>query len=506
MPMKKFSRIEICLVLLALACLVPTTVYAGDAATFKSLYKASTALMWGVAAIAAIGAGALVYFSAGAASPAVAGAGTWVGGLMGYSGVAATNAGLALLGGGSLATGGFGILGGAALLTAALSFGSGIATDSVIERMDVESKYSYSEFSKHSKNMLTLPIPVNKSGPHSYKLALQALKKAKHDESSSSDFNQNVIQEAINTLRSVNDTNATEEEIARKQSLLALLQFLRNNYREAKVSALDAIAHTEAPKAPGKIERFMNGLKMKAIEGGLPVSDLKAVKAQNPVPAYIYGVSLLYDENINEEESISFFLNSINAEPDNPLSPYLFAIYLDRAMYRLNDGSFSIRSLEKVANVAMGLEYDERKCVIQLGLLNRYFIRLWAESETIMALTTTENRSIHRSPSTLRSAKASLVRYKQLVHFLSPTLDAQSKILKSHLNARPGVIKKMWSSGVEDWELKWNSDIEEKMKRLKSYMDNIDTLNQRINELEEFQLKLANEMLPTKILAASDLS
>lgn len=489
--MRKLLSIQVGLTLIALACLIPATAYAGDAATFKSLYKESTALMWSVAAIAAIGAGALIYFTAGTASPAVAGVGTWIGSLMGYSGVAATNAGLAFLGGGSLAAGGFGMLGGVTLLTVALSFGSGIAIDYTVGEAVAESKYSYSDFSKQSTGMLTLPIPVNTSGPRSYMLALQALKKAKHDELSSSEFNQNVIQEAINTIHSVNDQNPTNAEIARKQSLLALLQFLRNDYVGAKASSHSAFTHAGIKKEPGKFSAVLSWLANKAKENGLLPSGTKEEEKHGVVPAFLYGVSSLYDEKINAEASIEFFRYSINAEPDNPLTPYLFAIYLDRAMYRLNDSSFSVDDLEKISEVAKELEYDERKCVIQIGLLNRYFIRLWTEKETIAALTMSDNTSINRSPTTLSTAKASLVTYKKLVELLSQTLDAQSKILKQRLNAKPGRIRGMLGSGVKDWELKWNSDIEEKKKLLQQYAGAIEALNQKIKKLEEYQSKLA---------------
>ena len=67
--------------------------------------------------IAAAGAGAAVVLGAGAflvAAPLIAGA---IGGIAGLSGAAATNFGLALLGGGSLAAGGFGMAGGMAIVT-----------------------------------------------------------------------------------------------------------------------------------------------------------------------------------------------------------------------------------------------------------------------------------------------------------------------------------------------------------------------------------------------------
>lgn len=95
---------------------LPAISIAADQSTFESFYKGSAVIYWTFGALLAIAGGAFIFFTGGAASPIVAGMGTWVGSMMGYSGIAATNAGLALLGGGSLASGGFGMLGGAALL------------------------------------------------------------------------------------------------------------------------------------------------------------------------------------------------------------------------------------------------------------------------------------------------------------------------------------------------------------------------------------------------------
>ncbi|MCY4005836.1 MAG: hypothetical protein OXE84_03270, partial [Rhodobacteraceae bacterium] len=57
--------------------------------------------------------------------------GTWGGGLMGYSGIVATNAGLALLGGRAIAAGGFGVAGGATVLAATLTSISNLVLDQV---------------------------------------------------------------------------------------------------------------------------------------------------------------------------------------------------------------------------------------------------------------------------------------------------------------------------------------------------------------------------------------
>ena len=69
------------------------------------------------------------------------------------------------------------------------------------------------------------------------------------------------------------------------------------------------------------------------------------------------------------------FSYSIRSEPDNPITPLLFAIFLDRATYRFNDGYLSSKSRFDIYDVSRSVPYDERQAIIQLGLLTRNFVR-----------------------------------------------------------------------------------------------------------------------------------
>src|SRR5690606_26404184 len=90
----------------------------------KKLSKASNWKKYALLAGAGLGLGAL---TGGLAAPAIAGVyGTLV---LGYSGAVATTAGLAALGGGSIAAGGLGMAGGAALITGfSGAAGAGVVT------------------------------------------------------------------------------------------------------------------------------------------------------------------------------------------------------------------------------------------------------------------------------------------------------------------------------------------------------------------------------------------
>lgn len=85
---------------------------------------------------------------------------------MGYSGIAATNAGLALLGGGSIASGGTGIVGGAALLTAALTFGTDIVISYGTDKVLAE--YNYSKFIEYKFDLKHLSHPTPRRLPMSH--------------------------------------------------------------------------------------------------------------------------------------------------------------------------------------------------------------------------------------------------------------------------------------------------------------------------------------------------
>ena len=211
--------------------LFPDMAYATtEHATFESFFRETSSIGWLGAALFAIAVGTIV-LTGGTASPIVVGIGSWVGGLMGLSGVAATNAGLALLGGGAIASGGFGMIGGAAFITAALSFSTDIVVDYTVGK--AFSEYSYSRLEDKSKNLLTLPVPVNKSGSDSYEDSIDQLDKINSDEPLSSNSNQGIIKKAISIL-TAESSNLDDDELLKNETLLSLLYFTSNKYIKAR--------------------------------------------------------------------------------------------------------------------------------------------------------------------------------------------------------------------------------------------------------------------------------
>ncbi len=307
-------------------------------ASFESIYRASSCASWAVAAVFAIGAGAFVIFTGGLGSGSVAVVGTWVGGLMGYSGAAATSAGLAFLGGGSIAAGGFGMAGGAAILTAALTFSTELVFDYTFNR--AVSGYDYRSLADSSRNLPTLPLPINETGPEAYQSGLTVLE----------DIDRNRLQDILNTLgcktsistcpesplpteiedsrqkkilqamEAVNETSqpTRQEDRARVQTLLSLLQFVSNDYQQAKSHAFRAM--------------------FEHIEAGLEKTD-------RTLPEFITATATLYDEDVSHSDSLYWLNRSILLEPDNPLIPLMFSIYLDRLVHISDRSSWNDRVL-----------------------------------------------------------------------------------------------------------------------------------------------------------------
>lgn len=108
----------------------------------------------------------------------------------------------------------------------------------------------------------------------------------------------------------------------------------------------------------------------------------------------------------------------------------LFTVYLDRMMYRMNDGYLSARALDQVATIAAGLPLDDRKTAVQIGLASRYFIRLKVEQQKVMTLAQSRNATIRDSPGTLRTVEAALSEYSTLLPATKAAVDKMGRILR----------------------------------------------------------------------------
>ena len=374
------------LLFLILICLYPDLTHAlftGEYATFESLYKESSSVNWLIVGTIAVIAGAALFATGGTASPVVMGIGYWIGGLKGLSGAAAANWGLALLGGGSVASGGFGILGGTALLSASLTFGTELVFDYTLSKAVIE--YQYNNLLEHSEKMPTLPPPVNSSGSDAYGDAIEILQGIDKKLPMSANSNQRLVAQAISRIETDEESLSENEKIKHK-SLLSLLYFMSNGYKEAKDHAQTAIEYAR----DSKIKRTL--------------------------PAFIYATSSLYEPEFDFSHiTHDYFRYSILAEPDNPLIPLLFSIYLDRMLLRFHDDLLDETALHQIFTIMESPELEELRMQNYTILLSRYFMRLKLEQQTITALAGTQNNTIKNSPKTLQVVNDSLKNYKDLL-------------------------------------------------------------------------------------------
>ncbi len=401
-------------------------------ASFKSVYLADNSISWVSALALAFAAGAFVFFTGGMATGLVAALGTWVGGLMGYSGIVATNAGLALLGGGAIAAGGFGMAGGAAVLAAALTFGTDLVFDQAVSR--ATATYSYRSLTQDSQHLMTLPLPKNEDGPDAYQSGLKVLKGL--DETGFTqlvekfkcwknggdcpeapllsdivDQRNQIISQAIRTVDESLPPNGYGDR-ARVQTLQSLLHFVSNDYRKAKQHAIEAINMHE--------------------HAGLEKTD-------RSLPLFILSVAILYDEAADHAESLKLLGEAVHNEPDHPLIPLMYSIYLDRLFLRFDNTPMDEKdlheSLREVFRQMVLLNREEMSNKVsaasQIALLSRYLIRLKLEQQKIMALVLDDEVVRIESTADVFELDRALRIYKIFLDDGKPVLEAINKAIVS---------------------------------------------------------------------------
>ena len=384
---------------------------ASEYATFASFYRESLNISpWSVLFVAALTiGGAIAILSAGvttggAGAPVAAIAvGTWIGKLLGFSGAVATNVGLALLGGGSIASGGLGMAGGAMLISTSLNFSTAVVLDYAVPRMI--SEYNYKKLEDLSKNMPTIPLPVNNDGSSSYRAALDALRSANSQEPYFTDENRAIIERSIKMIEGGAIAGAdTPEGVAREKTLLSLLYFVSNdNYVEnASRYAEDAIWNAR-------------------------ISDV-----DHTLPAFILAASSAYDETFDfysmTEENFRY---SILREPDNPLIPLLFSIYLDRISLRFEDDYLSETALDAIYEIMKEPALRHFRLVHYQIVMKRYFVQLKLNQQKISSLCGATNRTILDSPFTLSIVEEALLTYRELLESASDVVSALNQLDES---------------------------------------------------------------------------
>ncbi|HAT51126.1 MAG TPA: hypothetical protein DCS88_12440 [Alphaproteobacteria bacterium] len=405
--------------------------WAGEPGTFDYFYSEPSTIGWIIAGIFAIIAAATIFLTGGVASPIVVSTGTFIGNTAGLSGIAATNYGLALLGGGAIASGGFGMIGGVALLTTTLGFSTDVVFDFAISK--ASSAYSYYKLVEESKNLLTLPPPLRSTGSDRYEKAFLKIKEFRKEDPVNSNFNQSILKEAIN-LSSLDGLEDKDELQIRV--LLSYLNFATNEYKEA------------------------------AIQSDLSIRLARKLEEIRTLPAFLFAVSSLYEESpdfklLNE----NYFKYALMAEPNNDLIPLLFSIYLSHVELRFKGSTSSY--FTQVAEVATEEKINKYFDQVFSIILINYFKSLKIEQQRISSLCLTDNLTIKDSKDTLSAVKKSLSEYNSLLS------DGQSVLIKfSSVN------------GNEDEKIRQINDFKQ---LLDMYTGDSARLNSLILSLKEYQ-------------------
>ncbi len=401
------SSISRALALALLGCfLAASAASAAEYATFDAFYEEGGLLGWTsviLAGVVALGVAAFIFFTGGTGGPVVAAIGSWIGGTMGLSGAATTNAGLALLGGGSLAAGGLGMAGGAAVLTGVLTFSGELVISVSTEYLwnSIHQKYDYEKLQEESAQLVTLPLPVNTSGSDAYGQAMEILGEIDEKQPIQSSDNQRVIARAISELRFGLEFTEDAEYRVKDRAMVALLYFLHNDYREAQKWARQAITLAQS-------------------------EDMAYT-----LPQFIYAASLLVTRPDNFNESVWDLRQAVLGESDNSYFPgdqpnklilVMFATYLDRMVLLYAQGELPDDAFAYVAGIVEADSLSKLRPQNLTLLLFREIGLMKIYRQKILAILATDNARIRKSPDTARYLETALRRYATLFEEAASTL------------------------------------------------------------------------------------
>jgi hypothetical protein len=206
----------------------------------------------------------------------------------------------------------------------------------------------------------------------------------------------------INTALAVmwaNRKSTQKAELEREAAMMSLLYFLNNDYAKAQASALRSYK--------------------------LAIKN----KSSPTLPAFIYATSLLYVDRPNLDESFDKFQYAVIAEPTNAMTPVLFAAYLDRLSFRLNDRGAGVDQIARLSRFTESLPNDPRMLAIQQTLLSHTLMQLKLAQQKVLSLTRTQNDSVRVRPSTLIEIRTSALDYNQLLNTANALATRQTALL-----------------------------------------------------------------------------
>ncbi len=379
-------------------CLVVRTwqavpVLGDDHGTFDTFYQKNIGVWgWiGIGAAVVIGVVVAIY-TLGSGVPAwCAAVGTWIGGTLGLSGAAATSAGLALLGGGSLAVGGWGMAGGVAVLVAAATFSGEVIVGYSIEK--AINAYSDRQFAKDCRLMLHLPMPVNTKGGNAYQAAQHDIEgKIKTDKPISEGDNQQVIRDAIEKLIAATSEETNPMRKMKDETMLALLYWVTGKPDKASERATSAIQIADKWNEEKWLHNFA---------------------ATPTIAKFIRAVNQL--ERGETDSTFADFEYAILQEPGNKLIPLLFGIYLDRLMELYHYDQVGVDHLRRVAIIANDPTIERHSPTIAVMLMGRLSVEIKRCQQDIFVVTQSIDDAVKNNERVNEKLQSTLDRYKELI-------------------------------------------------------------------------------------------
>jgi hypothetical protein len=404
--------------LLALVLALPTRATAGEVATFDSFYAKDRTAAWVVGGLLGVASVAAVVYTGGGATPVVA---TWAGNMMGLSGAAATNAGLAMFGGGSIASGGLGMLGGTVVL------GTGVAGAEFVVGDKIDGALASAEYKRYvenSRRLMNFPMPRNDSGSDNFDAAVEILDKADPNRPAADDRNKRFVWRAIDLLNE-SERDADLEERVRKQTLISILWFSLNEPANSAKHAEEALR-----------------LAHKA-------------EVRDTMPALLVALGELCKDEPDYRRSLSLFERAISRENGSRFQPLAYMIYADRLMTTVAGRPRAAEMLEKLYRVQGGVEYRQERSLMHVALVNHHAWELERQKNRVVALTDGDMLG-DVDPELLLSAVSNAVEQHRLI---AREYDEIVRVRLARIRKETreeSVFEKLWEKGRKnDWEARW---------------------------------------------------
>jgi hypothetical protein len=351
-------------------------------ASFDAVYGSGGQTSWLLMGLVAVGAGLIIYFTAGTGTAAVGTLGSWIGSAAGLSGAAAKSYGLALLGGGAVAAGGLGVKGGVAVLTAALTFGQEAVVPYTFGI--IRERYDRAAFEERVREAPRFPLPRSGTGPESYKAIMRHLESFYRPDLQHSDpRNVEVVEFAMRRLKERHwKETISDVDTARVAVLSALLLFHQGEDRLARIQAETAMLLVARGNKEIAKSRDVPDVAT-TIDPAIWAQAAKGAGGYGLATA-IWATAALSEANVDVKQALTAMDAVFGMEPKSGLAPLAAAIFMDRLIARQD--IMTIAHLDALRLSARSRLTDEKaRSATLLVIMTRALVALKLEQSLVTA-------------------------------------------------------------------------------------------------------------------------